>query len=95
MTINQKLQTAKKSRGWLRFGRKKDGNHRSNEIYVWKKFCAPAVLKKKWFKKVVRAGFENFPKNRSRRCDRFGPKIVKIGAILAIFWPFEVGGANF
>ena len=29
--------------------------------------------------------FEKFSKNRSRRCDDFGPKIVKIGAILAIF----------
>ena len=30
-----------------------------------------------------------------RRDGRFGAKIVKIGAILAIFWPFEVDGANF
>mgnify|MGYP000751084504 CR=1 FL=1 len=30
-----------------------------------------------------------FSKNRSRRCDDFGPKIVKIGAILAIFQPFK------
>ena len=36
-----------------------------------------------------------FSRNRSCRCDSIGPKIVKIGAILAIFWPFEVGGANF
>ena len=28
-------------------------------------------------------------KNSLRRHDRFGPKIVKIGAILAIFWPFK------
>ena len=30
-----------------------------------------------------------FPENRSRRCDRFRQKIVKIGATLAIFRPFE------
>ena len=33
---------------------------------------------------------EKFRKKRSGRCDRFGPKIVEIGAILAIFEPFEV-----
>ena len=30
-----------------------------------------------------------FSKNRLRRRDFFGPKIVKIGAILGIFRPFE------
>ena len=30
-----------------------------------------------------------FSKNRSRRCDDFGPKIVKIGAILAILRPVK------
>ena len=34
--------------------------------------------------------FENFSKNRLRRDDSFGPKIVEIGAILAIFRPFEI-----
>ena len=29
--------------------------------------------------------FENFSKNRLRRDDSFGPKIIEIGAILAIF----------
>ena len=33
--------------------------------------------------------FDFFSKNRSRRDDSFGPKIVEIGAILAIFRPFE------
>ena len=33
--------------------------------------------------------FENFSNNRSRRDDSFGPKIVKIRAILAIFRPFK------
>ena len=33
--------------------------------------------------------FENFSRNRSRRDDSFGPKIVEFRAILAIFWPFE------
>ena len=37
---------------------------------------------------------ENFSKNSLRRRDQFGPKIVKIGAILAIFRPFGVGGAK-
>ena len=31
-----------------------------------------------------------FSKSRSGRRDRFGQKIVKIGAILAIFGPFEI-----
>ena len=30
-----------------------------------------------------------FSKNRSRRCDDFGQKLVKIRAILAIFRPFK------
>ena len=34
---------------------------------------------------------DKFSRNSSRRCDRDGAKIVKIGAILAIFRPFEVG----
>ena len=33
---------------------------------------------------------ENFGKKRLGRRDRFRPKIVEIGAILAIFEPFEV-----
>ena len=33
---------------------------------------------------------ENFRKTRSGRCERFRQKIVEIGAILAIFEPFEV-----
>ena len=33
--------------------------------------------------------FEKFSKNRLRRDDSFGLKIVEIGAILAIFRPFE------
>ena len=33
--------------------------------------------------------FENFSNLSSRRRDRFGPKIVKFRAILAIFQPFE------
>ena len=43
------------------------------------------------FLKIFRAlrSFEIFSKNRSRRDDSFGPKIVKIRAILAIFRPFE------
>ena len=36
--------------------------------------------------------FENFSKNRLRRDDSFGPKIIQIGAILAIFRPFEIFG---
>ena len=36
------------------------------------------------------AGAQFFSKNRSRRCDRFRQIFVKIGAILAIFRPFEV-----
>ena len=35
--------------------------------------------------------FENFSRNRSRRDDSFGPKIVEFRAILAIFRPFEDG----
>ena len=39
-------------------------------------------------------GAKIFSKNRSRRRDQFGPKIVKIRAILAIFEPFEVLGCQ-
>ena len=39
---------------------------------------------------VENAGAIFFSKNRSRRRDQFGPKIVKIRAILAIFEPFEI-----
>ena len=35
-----------------------------------------------------------FLNDRSGRCDSFGPKIVKIRAILAIFRPFEVLGCQ-
>ena len=38
--------------------------------------------------------FEIFSKNRLRRDDSFGPKIVEIGAILAIFRPFETFKKN-
>ena len=51
------------------------------------------------FAKFSRKFFENvgakfFSKSRSRRRDQFGPKIVKIRAILAIFEPFEVLGCQ-
>ena len=44
--------------------------------------------------KFRRKLFENdcaiiFSKNRSRRCDDFDQKIIKIGTILAVFRPFE------
>ena len=39
--------------------------------------------------------FENFSNFSSWRRDRFGPKIVKIRAILAIFRPFEQFSKNF
>ena len=35
-------------------------------------------------------GANFFSKTRSRRCDVFGQKIVKIGAILAIFGRFKI-----
>ena len=37
----------------------------------------------------------NFWKSSLRRCDRFRPSFVQIGAILAIFRPFEVFGVEF
>ena len=47
------------------------------------------------FAKIFRKRWrEFFSKNRSRRRDQFGPKIVKIRAILAIFRPFEVLGCQ-
>ena len=51
------------------------------------------------FAKFLRKFFENvgakfFSKNRSRGRDQFGPKIVKIRVILAIFEPFEVLGCQ-
>merc|ERR1712078_417248 len=39
-------------------------------------------------------GADFFFYDRSGRCDQFGPKIVKIRAILAIFRPFEVLGCR-
>ena len=39
--------------------------------------------------------FETFSENRSRQDDLFGPKIVEIGAILAIFRPFEFFSEKF
>ena len=39
-------------------------------------------------------GVDFFFNSRSGRRDRFGPKIVKIKAILAIFQPFEVFGSG-
>ena len=38
---------------------------------------------------IIFRSFETFSKDRSRRDDRFRPKIVQIRAILAIFRPFE------
>ena len=39
-------------------------------------------------------GATNFSKSRSRRRDQFGPKIIQIRAILAIFEPFKVFGCQ-
>ena len=41
-------------------------------------------------RKIVRRR-ENFGNVRSGRCDRFRSKILKLGAILAIFWRFPAG----
>ena len=38
---------------------------------------------------IIFRSFESFWKDRLRRDDPFRPKIVKIRAILAIFWPFQ------
>ena len=48
------------------------------EIFLYKSFVCSFAR-----------SFENFSKFSSRRRDRFGPKIVKFRAILAIFRPFE------
>ena len=42
-----------------------------------------------WFVCLLARSFEHISKNSSRRCDRFGPKIIQFRAILAIFRPFE------
>ena len=60
-------------------------------------FGGPAENFRKFFEKFPHKSFvcsfarsfENFSKFSSRRRDRFGPKIVKFRAILAIFRPFE------
>ena len=44
----------------------------------------------KFSKSLSVSSFRRSLKNRSRRCDFFCPKIVKIRAILAIFRSFEV-----
>ena len=59
----------------------------------------PLTPRREVFAKFSRKFFENvgakiFSKSRSRRRDQFGPKIVKIRAILAIFEPFEVLGCQ-
>ena len=59
-------------------------NESSRRDLFFEKF-SKGQNEQKYFKKFS----ENFSKNRSRRRDRFGPKIVKIGAILAIFRPFK------
>ena len=40
-------------------------------------------------------GPKNFKNGRSHRCDSIRQIFVQIGAILAIFRPFEVSGSNF
>ena len=45
--------------------------------------CFREVFGRRWHGKL-------FWNDSFRRCDRFRPKIVEIGAILAIFEPFEV-----
>ena len=50
-----------------------------------------AKFSRKFFENV---GAKNFSKSRSRRRDQFGPKIVQIRAILAIFEPFKVFGCQ-
>ena len=44
--LSSKFRTAKKSRGWLRFGPNKNRNHRSDEIYIWKNIFAPPGFEK-------------------------------------------------
>ena len=51
------------------------GTHRSRSFW-WS--CSTLMARK------------NFGNDRSCRCDRFCQKIIQIGAILAIFWPFEI-----
>ena len=46
--------------------------------------------RRKTFPSLQNRRRENFRKDRSRRRDQNRPRIVEIGAILAIFEPFEV-----
>ena len=66
-------------------------NGRSVKISIFSKHFP----KKKFFQSFCRflrfaVRSTSFEKNRSRRCDFFGPKIGKIRAILAIFRSFKV-----
>ena len=70
---------------------------------IWNKFFGaprmPPTPLREVFAKFSRKFFENvgaknFSKSRSRRRDQFGPKIVKIRAILTICEPFEVFGCQ-
>ena len=65
----------------------------NNKIFrkFFEKFFEKIFEKFSNFSKTFRTfrSFENFSRNRSRRDDSFGPKIVEFRAILAIFRPFE------
>ena len=51
--------------------------------------CAFARSLRKFFGDAKISAAQEFSKKSSGRRDRFRPKIVEIGDILAIFWPFE------
>ena len=53
-----------------------------------KNFCTNRSFVRSLVAEIFRQ-LENFRKTRSGRRERFLPKIVEIGAILAIFRPFE------
>ena len=61
---------------------------RTRSVQVFPKFFEKFSSFSKCFRSL--RSFETFLKNRSHGDDSFGPKIVEIGAILAIFRPFEI-----
>ena len=56
--------------------------------YLFKPRTARKNFRKHFFR--IRAAWKVFGNDRAHRCDEFRPKIVPIGAILAIFRLFEI-----
>ena len=78
---------------YLSFRNKKYKGVEKITMRTWSVICFPIFFDKFSNFSISFHSFRSFEKqskNRLRRDDSFGPKIVQIGAILAIFQPFEI-----